>query len=102
AALELLGCHVVERSEEGSGACEAGVDAARLREPEVRQVGMLATIVAGSCGDQDVGRLHIAMDETPAVGGIQGAGHLAEQMHGQIWLQRPALESLLEVGALDI
>ena len=51
--------------------------------------------------DQHVGRFDVAVDEPGRVGGVQGGGDLADDLHGPVRGQRPAIvEQMREVRPL--
>ena len=53
-------------------------------------------------GQEQVGGLDVAMDEAGGVGGVEGAGDLGQQVGRQARVERPSLEPIVEVGALDV
>ena len=62
---------------------------------EVRQVGVAVAV------DQDVLRLHVAVDDAVAMGRPQRAGDLGEHRRGAIGRQRPAGEHVGEAAGVD-
>ena len=100
-AFDLLGRHVVDGSDEltGSGYAAARLDV--LRQTEVRKVCMVLPIRPRL--DEDVRRLHVAMDQPPGVRCVQGAGHLCSDPQDPGRSDGVAISrQLLEVRALDI
>ncbi len=63
---------------------------------------MVAAFVVLRPGDQDVGRLDVAVDEPLRVGSVEGAGDLAQEPDDVPWCQWPCRESTLEVRAVDV
>ena len=96
-ALGLLRGDVGRSAADHAGAGEDGI-ALLLGEAEVHDIRVgLAGLAAG---DQDVARLQVAVDEAAAVGGVDGAGHVADEPHPG--LQRQLLTYLAEALAVDI
>ena len=86
----------VRRGQRRSGvARRAAVDTGEAGDPEVGQVGVAVAI------DQDVRRLHIAVDDAVAMGRPQGAGDLREHRRGAFGRQRPVGERVGEGAGLD-
>ena len=52
--------------------------------------------------EQHVRRLHVAMDEAPRVGRIEGARHLGEDSDRVRGVEPSVSETLLEVASLDV
>ena len=70
-----------------------------LRQPEVGEVDVLAAVLAV---EEDVRRLHVAVDEPASMRRVQGVGDLARDRDRARRLQRAlAPEERLEVRALD-
>ena len=86
-AANLLGRDVVDRSHQLPVGRAAVRDA--LREPEVRQVGVLAAALEV---EKDVRGLHVAVDEALCVRGVQGIGDLRGDGQGTFGarVRRPA------------
>ena len=102
ATLDLLGRGVVGRADEHSRLGQ-GPRSALLGDAEVGEVDVIAAFRPVSRHDQDVGRLHVAVDEPLfLVRRIQGARHLAHDGGGAGGRKRPVrLEDVLEGGAAD-
>ena len=89
AALDLLGGHIRDRAHELVGGGQGrlrllGVHL--LDQPEVAQVAV--AVAAGRAGgEEDVGRLDVAVDQAAGVGGVQRAGHLGHDGQGPGRLQ---------------
>ena len=97
-AADLLGRDVVD------GPHQAPVRGSRLgdalRQPEVREVCVLA---AALLVEQDVGRLHVAVDEALRVRGVERVGDLRRDRHGPLRRQRAlATQERLEVGPVHV
>ncbi len=99
-ALRLLGAHVGGRAQDDAGlggrrgqggrhgtGGRHGVQFERLGQTEVQHLGLAVA------GDEDVGRLQIAVDHPVLVGRFQGLGHLAGQLQGLLHRQGPALQA---------
>ncbi len=98
-ATDLLRRHVVDGAEELAGTRELAAGAGELADPEVAQEG--AFLALGPL-EQDVRRLHVAVDETPRVSGIQRRGNLMRQGGGVRGFEPPALgEQLMQARAID-
>src|SRR5438093_1163046 len=70
------------------------------REPEVADVRTRAGIVLG---DEDVSRLHVAMDEPDRMRRVERVGDLRDQADGALRIERAfALEQLAQISALDV
>ncbi len=103
-SLELLRGRVVERSHELSRPGETAVGRRPPGQAEVGQVDVrVGRLASGGLCDEDVGRLHVPVDEPLGMGGIEGAGHLAEDRERDAGLERAELaHQALEVGSLDV
>ena len=101
-AADLLGGHVVDGPDELSGARDAGAGLQPLRHAEVgeeRAVRRRARIRR----EQDVPRLHVAMDQPGGMGGIECRGRLRDQRDGAARFQpRLCSQEPFEIGALDV
>ena len=101
-APDLLGGHVVDGPDELSGSGDAGAGLQPLRHAEVgqeRAVRRRARIRR----EQDVARLHVAMDQPGGMGGIERRGRLRDQGDGAVRFQsRLRSKEPLEIGALDV
>ena len=89
---DLLRRRVVEGAEVLARQRRAAV-AGALRQPEVGQVGAVAV-------DEDVLRLHVAVDEPRAVGGVERGRNVREQDEHALRLELAALGEPLQVGSL--
>ena len=99
-ARDLLRRDVLEGADDLPGDRDSGQRAGSLREAEVAEVAMLAT---GGCGDEDVGRLDVPMDESLLVSGVEGLRDLREEVDGPLRLECPVLgDDLREIGAFDV
>ena len=78
AAHELLGRHVVEGSDGAALFGEFGAGFAIVGDAEVDDFDDVAA--AGAGGDEDVGRLEVAVDDEAGVGVVEGAGALADEL----------------------
>ncbi len=81
-AFDLLRRRVVDRAHPLARPRQPADRAGVLREAEVRQVDVVLA------GDQDVGRLDVAMDQVPLVGGVEGARDLGDEAGGTRGLER--------------
>ena len=96
--LELLGCHVGGRSE---GHPLAGQPALRIlrrsRNPEIHQFNL------APLGEQDVGRLDVAVDHPAVVGVFEGQAGLIQNVQCHLVRQVPfAADQLLQRQAVDV
>ena len=90
-----LGGHVGKRPYRGARAGQVCVGG-RVSEPEVHQVSEIV------CGEQDIGRFDIAMDNLSAMRGIERSCDLAHDCHGPCRIQRALVgQDLLQIGAVD-
>jgi hypothetical protein len=72
------------------------------RQPEVRKVDVLVGILLARPRDQHVGGLHVAVDESQCVRGVERAGDGGDERERPLWIERRALaEHLPEIGPLD-
>ena len=94
AAADLLGREVVERSREPPGRSRAAVDELR-RQAEVAQVAVVGRV------DEDVSRLHVAMDEPALVRSVEGVCDLADEPDRALPRKRPVVDQAPEVGSGD-
>ena len=101
-ALELLGRRVLRRPDEHARLRQSAC-ALVLGDAEVREVDVVRAFGSGPRGDQDVRRLHVAMDEAPRVSAVESSSDLRHQRRHLVQRQRSiALQASLEVGALDV
>src|SRR5581483_8046396 len=89
-AADFLRCDVVDRAEEARLRRAMLADA--LRQAEVRQVHVVVAV------DQDVRRLHVAVDEPAAVSGVQRGCDLRTKADGAARFELRRTQELLEVG----
>src|SRR5947209_9026117 len=75
----LLGRDVIDRADERPGASQAVTSCDSPRESEVRQVDVLAP---DGGGDENVGWLHVAMDEPVGVRGVERLGYVIDDRGG--------------------
>src|SRR5207237_1293990 len=66
------------------------------REPEVGELGLPARGL-----DEDVLRLHVAVDDPALVGVVEAVGDLGDDAHEVLARELPRIDRLLEVVALD-
>ncbi len=107
AAIELLGRHVLERSDDGAFGGQRRGDGGRLRQGGHRQAA--AAVRAGQArgsrqaevhqlraglGEHDVAGLQVAVDDPGAVGAVQGVGDLPADAEDVGQRQRAAREPL--------
>ena len=95
-AVEPLRRHVGERAERAPGRRHARLTGG-ARQPEVDEVREI------SCGDQDVRRLHVAVDQTRLMCGVQRGTDLLGHRHSQRDVDRslPLGEDVAEGAPLD-
>jgi hypothetical protein len=97
---ELLRRDVLERADHLAGDRQAALRT-HQRYPEVRQVRVL--LAAQALRDEDVGRLHVAVDERPRVSGIERGGDLLDDRDCARGLERPvAPQDALEIQPGDV
>jgi hypothetical protein len=105
AALDLLGGDVGDGAHELVGGGEGGLrllGAHLLDEAEVAQVAV-AVGARRARGEEDVGRLDVAVDQPTGVGGVQRAGHLGHDSQRQGRFQAAvALQQGGQVHPVDI
>ena len=96
-AEHLLRCGVVQRADELPGGRErVRVRRRVLAEPEVGQVDVTAV------ADQDVRRLHVAVEQARVVHGVEGLGDLTEDGQGARSVERALeREQCLQIRSLD-
>ncbi len=95
--LDLLGRSVLDGAYEDACPCEVG-GRRLLRDAEVGEVHVL-----GGLGDQDVGRLHVAVDQVPVVSGVERACDLLDHVERAADAQPSVpLEQRAKVGAVDV
>ena len=75
AAPDLLGRDVTERPQDEARSGEAGFGAGNSGDSEVHNLDVPIL------GDQDVGRLNVAVDNTVVMRVLQGVGHLGHERH---------------------
>ena len=100
ATLDLLGRHVVDCSDEPALTRQAADRRRVAGEPEVADVDVLA--FRSRC-NEDVGRLHVAVDEPRGMRGVECVGRLGEQVDRshRIETALPSKE-FPEIRALDV
>ena len=86
APLVLLRRRKVARADEHSSARLASA----CGESGKAEVGQIDVICAALTGDQHVRRLHVAVNETACVRGVQGGGELTEKVHARRGATRPS------------
>ena len=95
--LDLLGRDVVGRSHPAALTGERLVRRAQpLGQAEVGEVDVRRVAAAG---DEDVGGLDVAVDEALRVRGVQGAGHLRDDVRDPTQLHRLRVDDLAQVRA---
>ncbi len=99
---DLLGRDVVDRPHQVAVVADPGLVGDPLREAEVGEVGMVGAVGAGARVEQDVGRLHVPVDEAARVGRVERARHLGEDPDRLPRLEPAVPQPLLEVAALDV
>ncbi len=93
-ARRLLGAHVGRGAEQRAGLRQGAADAELLADAEVQHLGLAV------CGDQDVGRLQIAMDHAARVGVLHRIGDARQQLQPR--RARKARGMPRQVHALDV
>ena len=98
-AAGLLGSHVVDRADERPGASQPVAADDVSREPEVRQVHVLA---AAARGHQDVRGLDVPMHQPSRVGGVERLRDLVDDRGSPAGLEAALLgEDLAQVDTVD-
>src|SRR5207302_4268131 len=88
---------VVARAEDGAGLRHPALDVERARDPEVGHLRLALSV------QEDVLRLHVAVDEPVLVRERESAGDLDRQLERAAYGERPAsIEELLQVLAVDV
>ena len=83
-----------------AGPRDAAVGFDVLGQAEIRQVGMVSV---GAVLDEDVGRLHVAVDHASCMSGVQGAGDLcADSQHPFCREELTAPGQGLEIGPFHV
>ena len=96
-AADLFGCAVLDRAHELTGLGQARVDLAPLDESEVRQVRVPALV------EQDVAGLHVPVDETSRVRGVERRRDLRHDLDRAIGRQRPPVrDQVPEIVSLEV
>ena len=93
-SLDLLRCRVVDRAHPRAGARQPADRAGVLRQAEVGQIYVVLA------GQQDVGRLDVAMDQVALVRSVKGTCNLTDEMHRARGRQRSAVDGLAQVRSL--
>ena len=94
--LGLLGRHVAGRAQDRARLGLPGVVFEPLHQPEVADLGLAA------CGQEDVGRLQIAMDDAAAVGVFHAVGQRSHQPGRLARRLRRAVDLLGQAAAGDV
>src|SRR5262245_47244377 len=95
-APDLLRGEIVGGAEQLARACEASTLSRRPGEAEGAEVCL-------PCGvEQNVARLHVAVDEPPPVRRVERRGNLHENRHGRVRLEPAVPNELPEVVAFDV
>ena len=99
---DLLWSHVVHGADELASPGQPRPRVQAFRHPEVREVHPVPRCPPLR-GEQDVRRLHVPVDQTLGVGGVQGGSALGDDRHcpGRLQLGHPS-EQPLEVGSLHV
>ena len=120
-APRLLGCHVTGGAEDRAGARLAGIVVHLLGQAEIRDLGhgVPGPVVRGQggvrielpapdhrrlavhLGQQDVGRLEVAMDDPPIVGHRHGARQGLDELGGRPGTRRALADPLVETASVD-
>jgi hypothetical protein len=85
-ASDLLGSGIGDRAREMGRLRVAALLVRAPREPEIRQVTVLP---AALVGDEDVHRLHVAVDEAARMGSVERVRHLADQRERPLRVEGP-------------
>ncbi len=101
-APDLLGRHVIDGPHELAGLGQRGPVRHSPDQPEVGQVHVLGPRCL-ALGQQDVRRLHVAVDQPAVVGRVQRARHLCDDRRRPDRVDGPELaDERAEVGPLDV
>ena len=94
-AAGLLGSHVSGRADDGAAPRLVRVVPEAFGQAEVGDLG------AAVGGQENVGRLEVAVDDALAVGGVDGAGDYADGRRGLSDVLRPAADPSSEAATVD-
>ncbi len=94
-ALGLLGSHVARRADGDAAERQPAAGFQPSRQAEIRDLGRAVG------GEQDVGRLEVAVDDPALVGGLDGLGYRGHQGGGLAGRLRRARHHLGQAAALD-